>query len=167
MLYYLDPELRNAVSTYVNTDEILNLRTELAVLRVRFAAINNYDFDEMEGDEVRKWLREMTNLTKEITRLAEAITSMEQGMHKYIHISVTDSILGAVADVTKQFVPSDKLEEFMAQLNQAVREGMNRLAMKEVAMSTETWGSGFLMRRPENAQKRSSSHVLVPSGPDY
>ena len=62
LLYYLDPELRNAVSTYVNTDEILNLRTELAILRVRFADINNYDFNQMSPDEVRKWLKELTNL---------------------------------------------------------------------------------------------------------
>ncbi len=65
---------------------------------------------------------------------------MEQGIHKYTHISVTGSILGAIADVTKQFVSVERLGEFMAQLNQAVREGMNRLTAKEVAASPETSG---------------------------
>jgi len=137
------------------------LRTELAILRVRFADINNYDFNQMSPDEVRKWLKELTNLSREISRLAQAITTMEQGIHKYIHISVTGSILGAIADVTKQFVSVERLGEFMAQLNQAVREGMNRLTAKEVAASPETSGGGFLIRRPENAQKRHPDHVLV------
>lgn len=134
LLYYLDPELRNAVSTYVNTDELLNLRTELAVLRIRFAEINNIDFDSLSSEDRRDSLRQLMSLSREISRLAEAIMSMEQGMHKYIHISVTGSILSAIADITKEYIPPSQVEAFMADLERAVKEGMNRLTAKEIAV---------------------------------
>ncbi|MHA1209529.1 MAG: hypothetical protein ACTSRF_09955, partial [Candidatus Freyarchaeota archaeon] len=132
LLFYLDPELQNAVSTFINTDEILDLRTELAVLRYRFAEINNIDMDSMDSKERRAWLKEMSLLSREISRLTETIVTLERGMHKYIHISVTGTILSAIAGITREFIPADRVEEFMSALSEAVREGISKANAKEL-----------------------------------
>ena len=135
---YLDPELRSSVATFVNSEELLNLRVELAVLRVRFAELNNLDLDSMESKNRALWSSEIERLSRAIREMAMVVFEMERGRHKYLHINVTGSLVAAFADVAKTFISPDRIEEFLGAMENAMDRSLTRQTAREIALGALT-----------------------------
>ena len=134
LLFYLDPELRGAVEALVTSDDLLDLRTELSVLRYRFAEINNVDMSEVDSKDRSRLLKDMTDLVGAMTKLTQSVVELERAHSRYVPIAIPGILIQAFADIGIEFVMPDRTEEFMVRLESEVQKALSSSTVREIAM---------------------------------
>lgn len=133
-----DPELNALAGIYLESEDLLSARGELAALKARFR------FIEMREDDSDVPL--VMRLGDTIGKMSQRIQEMEMGKRHYLHISVTANLVAAFAQVGQEFL-TDPLtrERFMARVEDEVRRSIKRTSARQVAASALSPGTDLIL----------------------
>lgn len=127
----VEPRMRSRLRALMDDPDLLNCRSELAVLKLKFEELLaegmtiDDDGQRVKVDAPLEVIAQMAGL---IIKNAKIIHEMEVGKRHYIHVSVAGAIVEAFADVGRKYVhdPASQKQfekDVITILREALRDG--------------------------------------------
>ena len=122
---YMDERLRDKVGELLNDEEILDCRRELSILRNELFGMATVGYTEDYGPR-GSYVNALARLATSISSIAKSIHEMERGKQHYLHINVTATMIGAFADLARNYIPdSDRLAAFEHDMTSVIRSAIS------------------------------------------
>lgn len=133
-----DPGLNTFAQVYLEDEDLLSARGELAALKARFR------FIEMREDDSDVPI--VMRLGDTISKMSQRIQEMEIGRRHYLHISVTANLVAAFAQVGQEFLPDPLMRErFAARVEDEVRRSIKGTSARQVAARALSPGTDLVL----------------------
>ena len=127
------PELLERAEAYLEDENLLSARRELAILKARF------DMIHVQPDDSDVPL--LRALGDSISRMSRRIQEMEIGKRQYIHITVTANIVSAFSQILIEFLPDPvQRERALARIEEVIGKNISRASARQVAAQALTPG---------------------------